>query len=236
VSARVLIVNADDLGLSEGVNAGIVKAHEQGILTSASLMVRWPAAEQAADYARAGRLDLGLHVDLGEWVYSEDQWEARYRVIEEETEAAVSREVESQLARFERLLGRPPTHLDSHQHVHREEPTRSVLGRVGDRLGVPVRQAAEEIAYCGLFYGQDGRGAPVPEAITPAALIDTIESLPRGVTELACHPALAVDFESTYADERIAEVEALCDPAVRAALADAGIALRSFADFRGDAS
>ena len=51
-AARVLIVNADDFGLSAGVNRGIVEAHERGIVTSASLMVRRPAAREAADYAR----------------------------------------------------------------------------------------------------------------------------------------------------------------------------------------
>ena len=45
---RALIVNADDFGLSAGVNAGVARTHEEGILTSASLMVRQPGAEQAA--------------------------------------------------------------------------------------------------------------------------------------------------------------------------------------------
>ena len=48
---RLLIVNADDFGLSPGVNAGVIEAHERGIVTSASLMVRWPRREQAAAYA-----------------------------------------------------------------------------------------------------------------------------------------------------------------------------------------
>ena len=48
----VLIVNADDFGLSEGVNRGIIEAHERGIVTSASLMVLRPAAASAADYSR----------------------------------------------------------------------------------------------------------------------------------------------------------------------------------------
>src|SRR5256885_15259517 len=48
-SARHLIVNADDFGLSAGVNAGIIRAHEHGILTSASLMVRGAAAASADD-------------------------------------------------------------------------------------------------------------------------------------------------------------------------------------------
>ncbi|MGA2658858.1 MAG: ChbG/HpnK family deacetylase, partial [Verrucomicrobiota bacterium] len=52
VLRRGLIVNADDFGLDPGVNRGIIKSHEYGIVTSASLMVRWPAAAEAAAYAR----------------------------------------------------------------------------------------------------------------------------------------------------------------------------------------
>jgi hypothetical protein len=62
-----LIVNADDFGLSGGVNAGIMAAHEHGIVTSASLMVRWPAARYAAGHPR---MSLGLHLDLGEWAFT----------------------------------------------------------------------------------------------------------------------------------------------------------------------
>ena len=63
---RWVIVNADDFGRSRGVNRGIVEAHERGIVTSASLMVRWAAAADAAAYARMRpELSVGLHVDLG---------------------------------------------------------------------------------------------------------------------------------------------------------------------------
>ncbi len=72
VRARRLIVNADDFGHSAAVNAGVVEAHERGLVTSASLMVRRPAAAAAAAYARSRpELGLGLHVELGEWVYAD---------------------------------------------------------------------------------------------------------------------------------------------------------------------
>lgn len=48
----MLVVNADDFGRSPGVNRGVIRAHEHGIVTSATLMVRWPAAREAAEYAR----------------------------------------------------------------------------------------------------------------------------------------------------------------------------------------
>jgi chitin disaccharide deacetylase len=57
-----LIVNADDFGLSPEVNAGVIRAHRDGILGSASLMVAEPAAKAAADLARQNpALDVGLH-------------------------------------------------------------------------------------------------------------------------------------------------------------------------------
>jgi len=52
-AARVLIVTADDFGISRGVNRGIVEAHREGILTSTSLMVSRPAAVEAAVLGRA---------------------------------------------------------------------------------------------------------------------------------------------------------------------------------------
>ena len=227
---RVLIVNADDFGRSPGVNHGVIRAHEEGIVTSATLMVRWPDASDAAAYARRTSLGLGLHLDLGEWEYRDHEWRPRYEVLARETADAVGQEIDDQLRLFERLMGRPPTHLDSHQHVHREDPVRTGLLRAGERLAVPVRDATPGIAYSGAFHGQDAKGAPSPEALTVDALIRTIEELPAGVTELGCHPAMEVDHDSTYGRERLQEVETLCDPRVREAIDRCRVSLRSFAD------
>ena len=79
--SRVLIVNADDFGRTGGINRGIARAHEEGIVTSASLMVRDPAAAEAAAYAgEHPQLGVGLHVDLGEWVYGDGGWPAVYEL------------------------------------------------------------------------------------------------------------------------------------------------------------
>src|SRR5688572_8280893 len=112
---RFLIVNADDFGRSRGVNLGVIKAHQQGILTSASLMVRWPAATEAARQGRENPdLSLGLHVDLGEWVFRDDRWVPVYEVVRLEEVGGVEAEVSRQLTSFRELVGRDPTHLDSH--------------------------------------------------------------------------------------------------------------------------
>ncbi len=233
MSERVLIVNADDFGRSPGVNGGVIRSHEEGIVTSATLMVRWPGAEEAAAYAQRSSLSVGLHLDLGEWEHREGEWHARYEVLATWTADTVAEEIGRQLERFEQLVGRPPSHLDSHQHVHREEPVRAALHRVGERLGVVVRGVTPGIAYSGVFYGQDAEGSPVPDAITVEALVKTIEALPPGITELGCHPAADADHDSTYARERVQEVETLCDPRVRAVIDRCGVALRPFADLVG---
>jgi chitin disaccharide deacetylase len=229
MDARFLIVNADDLGLSDGVNAGIVEAHERGIVTSASLMVRKPAAAQAAALAEEyPSLAIGLHIDLGQWDYEAGEWRVAYERCSPDDEAAVEQECRAQLEAFRELLGRGPTHLDSHQHTHMSEPVASVADRLAGELGVPLR--GRRIPYEGGFYGQSGRGVPFPEGIEVGRLIELIESLPAGWTELGCHPGIRVEGESSYAREREVEVETLTDRRVRAAIEASRVELRSFAD------
>jgi predicted glycoside hydrolase/deacetylase ChbG (UPF0249 family) len=226
---RFLIVNADDLGLSDPVNSGIAEAHERGVVTSASLMVRQAAAPPAAEYAAAHpALAVGLHIDLGQWDYVNGEWMAAYERCPADDEAAVETECRAQLEAFRRLLGREPTHLDSHQHVHMSEPVAAVAARLAAELAVPLR--ARGIPYEGGFYGQTGKGEPLPEGIGVESLVALISSLPAGWTELGCHPGLQMGDESSYGDERERELRTLCDPRVREAIEREGVALRSFAD------
>jgi predicted glycoside hydrolase/deacetylase ChbG (UPF0249 family) len=229
---RYLIVNADDFGQSAGVNRGVIQAHEQGILTSTSMMVRWPAAAEAAEYARHHpQLGIGLHLDFGEWAYREGAWVRRYQVVDESDARALSEETAHQLKTFGDLVGHPPTHLDSHQHAHRKEPARSIVVEVAKRLDIPVRDLTPSISYCDRFYGQDDRGASYPECICVAGFLRILAGLGTGVTEIGCHPAAADDLDTMYRMERLTELETLCDPRVRNAITEMDIQLRSFAEW-----
>jgi predicted glycoside hydrolase/deacetylase ChbG (UPF0249 family) len=232
VPDRHLIVNADDFGFSPGVNRGIAEAHERGVVTSASLMVRWPAASAAAAYALAHpELSVGLHLDLGEWALRDGVWVPLYEVTPLDDPGALRAEAARQLGLFRRLIGRDPSHLDSHQHVHRGEPTRSVLGDMSAELGVPLRHVSTRARYCGAFYGQTGRGEPYPQGIGVDALVGLLSSLAPGLTELCCHPGAPEDVGDTpYRTERSIERETLCDPRVHAAIERLGIRLCSFDD------
>jgi chitin disaccharide deacetylase len=231
--SRAAIVNADDFGQSAGINRGIVEAHERGIVTSASLMVRWHTAPAAAAYARAHpRLSVGLHVDLGESIYRGGEWISLYERVNRRDARAVEAEIRGQLSLCRELLRRDPTHLDSHQHVHTEEPARSILDGIARELGVPLRHRSSRLRHDGRFYGQTSTGEPLTAGITPTHLVEMLRSLPEGVTEVACHPGFADDLLTMYRAERQVELAALCDPGVRRAMGDEGIALIGFADLQ----
>lgn len=230
MEARILIVNADDLGVSRGVNRGIVEAHEHGIVTSASLMVNGDAAADAAAHAHeCPRLSVGLHVVLE----PARLWQLRRRRARsrEVTPEHAGAELEAQLDLFRTLVGRDPTHLDSHHHRHRLPALQPIFAEVAGRLGAPLRHVDPQIRFRGDFYGHTAEGRPEPDAITPDALIRLLERLPAGITELGCHPGYPDGLKAWYRHERAEEVRSLCDPRVRAAIERLDLQLVSFTDF-----
>ena len=224
-SRRRLVVTADDFGLCEQVNEGVADAHIHGIVTAASLMVRRQAAVAAAALsADLPRLSMGLHLDLGEWEYCEGEWQQIDFVVDVSDELAVRDAIDQQIGAFVRMVGRAPTHLDGHQHVHLSEPARSIVAATSESLGVPVRHGAAP--YVGGFYGQTGTGEPRPERITTSALVAILDSLPQGLSELGCHPGRnMVAAISRYGSERDSELTVLCDPNVKTAIRDFDIEL-----------
>jgi predicted glycoside hydrolase/deacetylase ChbG (UPF0249 family) len=231
---RYLIVNADDFGMSQDVNRGILQTCREGVVTSASLMVHHAAARNAAAHAR--EIDLGLHIDLGEWVFADGQWFARYERARMDDAVAVEREIWRQLEMFEELVGCRPSHIDSHQHVHLREPALGAAERAARELGAPLRSIGNSIQYCGAFYGQSAKGAPCPAAVSVAGLTAILAELSPGVTELGCHPGADGELKSAYRHEREIELRTLCDPRVRRCIHDYGITLISFRDAAGLAS
>lgn len=230
MTKRWLIVNADDLGLSPDTNRGIFHAHENGIVTSASLMVRAAAAADAVRNSREfPNLSIGLHVDLGGWTYRDGRWAELYSVVPRDDLAAVKTEIGQQLESFRQLLGRDPTHIDSHQHVHRDKPLRPIFREIASRLGLPLRACQKRVAFLGGFYGRM-KTSDFPEGISVANLCRIIHELGAGVTELSCHPSFDRRLNSDYRAERLEEVRTLCDPAVREQLEREQVALISFAE------
>ncbi len=209
-----LIVTGDDFGMSGGINRGILEAHRDGILTTASLLVNQPASEDAAALAReCPALSLGLHLEL-------DADEPR----------RVPAQLERQLARFQELAGAAPTHVDSHHDVHHDPGVLPHLLAWARLAGVPVR-GHSEARHLPKFYGQWG-GETHPEQIGVEGLLRLLDvEVGEGVAELTCHPGyVEPGFHSRYAAEREIELRTLCDRRIHQAILDKDIRLVGFRD------
>ena len=246
-----LIVNADDFGRTAGINSGILEAHRHGIVTSATAMVLEAHAADGIAEARdaAPELSLGLHFVLtGGGASASDPARIPSLLVDggfrrfpsdfpdELDEGEVAREIDAQISIFERMAGRPPTHLDSHHHSALHPSVQPAFARAARRLGVPARGstpgARDALRAAGVrtpdhfLDGFHGHG------VTAANLRAILQGLEEETTnELMCHPAHVDEHlrsGSTYALEREHELAFLCDPELKTLLAREGVELVSF--------
>lgn len=150
---RRLIVTADDFGWSPSVNEAVLKAHEDGILRYASLMVDGDAAEEAARLARkAPGLGVGLHLDLcrrdpalhGLKYFFLPGWRGR-----------LEGEIRRQFKKL-KALGIKPTHADGHFNIQAHPVIFPILARVAREEGVPRLRLPGGEAGVSAGFGRDG--------------------------------------------------------------------------------
>ena len=153
---RLLIVNADDFGLNESANEGIVQSHLAGAVTSTTLMVNAPAAEPAVRLAKLHPdLGVGLHFNLtwgrpvsdpcripalldSSGAFFDRSGLARRLLSGRVPASQVVTELRAQVARFEEF-GLRPTHIDSHQHVHAFGAVFAAVAQQCVSAGIPMR-------------------------------------------------------------------------------------------------
>lgn len=221
---RYLIVNADDFGASRGVNRGIIHCHRKGILTSTSMMVTGRALEEAVELSRENPgLAIGLHFD----VWGEDEREFDTHQI-----SATHAEFQRQLDEFVRVMGRMPTHIDSHRHAHREEHLFPHFRQWVQPLNIPLR-AASPVRFVGGFYAQWEWMVTNLKYVSVEFLQEMLRmEVPPGFTEFSCHPGYATDdYQAVYLAERQEEIKTLTDPRIRKSIQELGIKLISYSDY-----
>jgi predicted glycoside hydrolase/deacetylase ChbG (UPF0249 family) len=216
---KLLVVNADDLGYDPEIDRGILEAHARGIVSSATAMVETPWAA-AALAAAPPTLGVGLHAVL-------DPAADR---------ASAERALRHQLARFQALAGRGPTHLDSHKHAHALPEVLAAVARVAGELGLPVRaldaRMRATLRAGGVLTADHFLGdAALRPAWTEASLAAALGALEEGTTELMAHPGFAPRFARTsFGVEREEELAALESAAAREALRASGARLCHYGD------
>lgn len=225
MSSKSLIVTADDFGYSSEVNAAVRRAHREGILGFASLMVLRPAAAEAAAIAKdEPALGVGLHLEL----CADEPEKAGLRYFFDArarrgVEGEIRRQIEALLA-----LGIKPTHADGHINIHIHPVIFPALCRLAREYGIPrVRMPSGELSPSLSFPSQDpvvpkvalagvfgamnlwlrrsARGLEVPRTwgllrsglMSEDYVVWLIRNLPEGVTEIYCHPSADPDSAAT---------------------------------------
>jgi predicted glycoside hydrolase/deacetylase ChbG (UPF0249 family) len=256
-----LIVNADDFGMAESVNDGIIKGHQHGIITSASFMAGARASEHAATLARDNpSLGVGVHLCLTlvrpVAEPSKIRSLARDGVLPGGPFPLMSRllfgsikidEVEIELrAQIERTLalGIKPDHIDGHQHVHMMKRVFDVVMKLAEQYAIPAmrypvgpdvgrmsgsrglekkifegiakknRRALENagIKFPDYFFGFAETGN-----LDAEKLLNILNNLPDGTSELMCHPGLPSEnyAEDNWGKGWGTELEAVTDGRIK---------------------
>ncbi len=153
---RYLIVNADDFGRTRGVSAGIIQAHQRGIVTSATAMMNFKGAAQDLHLAETETPKLGLGVHLvftagrpllpTEWVASLVDEHGHF-LSQEAIQADPTRinqdelrsELKSQVTAFKNAMNRLPDHLDAHHFVHVHPHLFQIYLEVAEVFKLPAR-------------------------------------------------------------------------------------------------
>ena len=246
--ARTLIVNADDFGLTRGVSRGILEAHRSGIVTSTTLIVNRPVEPALFEELRASGLGVGLHLNLTlggpvaspkrvpslvdpEGKFIRDAREAAKRADKDEARI----ELGTQIDAFRKIMGRFPTHLDSHHHVGRHEPILELVLEFARAIKAPLRSQDAQVRDAARklklrtpdhFMGESG-----PEPYWSAErVLGQLAALPGGVSEFMTHPGY-FDEElaySRYGKQRETELGGLTDPRARELIAREDIRLAHF--------
>lgn len=168
------IFNADDFGISKGVNAAIVKAHREGILNSASLMINQKYAAEAVKLAKEmPELEMGLHVNLTNEYPAASAQEIPLLVDGQgklkngfvnllllsffkpcQLRLQVEIEMRAQIAKY-LTTGLPLQHLDSHRHVHMIPQIFKTMRKLQKEFEVPRIRVINENIFNTLKYNHN---------------------------------------------------------------------------------
>lgn len=276
--ARSLVINADDLGLHEDINRGIYTAHTQGIVTSTSVVACGEAFDDAAAIIQeCAELDVGVHLTLieerplcppteipsligsnGSFLPSYRQFTVRV-LMGLISPAEVRRELQAQVERVI-AIGRAPSHLDSHQHIHllplvwcvtkdlaRQYGIRwirvphfgSLIGSQRSlvdpffRLGLNVLSAATASLSNGPERPISTVGLHLSGRLNEAEMLRMISTLRPGISEIVTHPGIkttSLNARYHWNYEWSAELAALTSPRIISLLQSNDISLIHFSD------
>ena len=254
---KQVIFNADDFGFTRDVNAGIVHAHREGVLTATTLMANGDAFEDAVRLAHENpTLDVGCHLVLVQGRSILDD-KPLARTLAEVAQRYLARRLNPYhelRAQVQKILaaGIQPTHLDSHKHTHMLPSVWAAVTRLAQEFEIPFirlpldRTTPYASGLCnalnplyrktaanrGVRLTDHFLGYRLTGSLGEASLLRALSGIREGTTEFMCHPGfLGADLQAAptrLKQSRVQELEALTSPRVRETMADKSIRLATF--------
>jgi chitin disaccharide deacetylase len=198
---RNLIVNADDLGWTAGVNRGIAEAHRHGIVTSTSLLANGSAfADGVKTASELPGLGVGVHLNLSDGAPIAPAERVKSLLNEDgefaggpesllmrlTTQSLQAKEVEREWdAQIEKVRGAGirPTHLDGHKHVHMLPGLFGIALRLAKRHGIAAVRVSHEASplRTALSDGNESSGVTLKQGVQARGL----KLLARDAREMA---------------------------------------------------
>ena len=255
---RLLAINADDFGFTRDVNAGIVQAHREGVLTSTTLMGNGDAFEDAVRLAHeTPTLDIGCHLVLvqGRSLIAGNMLPKGPRQLLAALALGSIDSYAEMRAQIRRILaaGLKPTHLDTHKHTHLVPRIFRQVVLLAREYKIPyvrlpldstVRLASladrfyrRIAARSGVQFTDHFLGFRLTGSLTEETFAEAIRNLRDGFTEFMCHPGILgpelANAETRLKETRLRELEALTSPRIRRLMDECKVRLHPF-DNRGD--
>lgn len=219
---KLLVVHADDFGLSPGISRGIIYSIKNGIVTSTSVVVK-------SDYLRDTRkhIQSNSQIDWGLHVYITDKGSI--------TPARILNQTRDQLKIFINYFGLFPSHLDFHGGFKFNKETYFTVRMFALRNGLIFRYDNKHKVETG-FYGLKELRNTIKD-IGEGELLKIIESVNYGITELVCHPGWTSNrLKDPYRTQRGIEVLSLISKRVAKAIRNSNVKLIDFRDYKKYAS
>ncbi len=248
---KKLIINADDFGLSPGVNQGIIKAMTEGIVTSTTIMMNREYAQDAIRLSKEYDVKgIGIHLtissgrplleldEVSSLVNEDGNFDKRMYFSKEKIGKQELKEIELEYrAQIEEFLksGLEITHLDSHHHAHSFPKIRDLAVKLAKEYQLPLRFVNKELKQLitenQLLSSDYFSTEFYAEGVSIDNLKELITQMPEGLIEFMVHPA-EVDQElieaSSYNQIRAKELEILTSDKMKKWINEQNIELVDF--------
>lgn len=229
-----VIINADDLGLCESVNVGILESIKNGVVTSTTILANSVSVEDAIKIAIDNNLDVGIHLAL---TIGKPVCDNHKTIVDNEGNFFNISDIDSKIQSFDieeirteflaqikkiEELGIEITHIDSHHHVHGYEKVAKVVAQIAKERNFKVRPLESNIKilkeyeiktperFVAAFYQQNVSVDGLKNILEENKQYDTLE--------IMCHPSMLgddINSISKYNEIRYKELEIMCSKEIK---------------------